>query len=234
MSSEPSRAATKRRGWKIPAVAASAVPTRTGAAPVGSVRGRAAMSQMRMALGRSAWTWTVMSRPPGELRVIRLALGLVGLAPLPGLLGAVEEEGGVVRELLDAGVAGRVGVEARLEEPQRERGEREHLAAPLHGLLLQALERHDGVDEAHRERLPGVVLPAQQPELLRTLGADEVAQHGGAEPAVPGADPRPRLAEAGVVGGDREVADEVQDVSAAERVAGPHRDDRLGQAADLD
>src|SRR3954447_3379033 len=165
MSSEPSRAATKRRGWKIPAVAASAVPTRTGAAPVGSVRGRAAMSQMRMALGRSAWTWTVMSRPPGEVRVIRLALGLVGLAPLPGLLGAVEEEVGVVRELLDAGVAVLVGVEARLDQAQGEGGEGEHLAAPGDRLALQLVERHDRVDQAHLERLVGVVLAAEHPDL---------------------------------------------------------------------
>ena len=44
----------------------------------------------------------------------------------------------------------------------------------------------------------------------------------------------PGLAEARVVGGDREVADEVQDVPAADGVAGDHRDDGLGQAADLD
>src|SRR3954452_8605140 len=104
MSSEPSRAATKRRGWNIPAVAASAVPTSTGAAPVGSVRGRAAMSQMRTALGRSAaaWAWTVISGPPRELREVRPALGLVGLASLLRLLGGVEEQVGVVRELLHA------------------------------------------------------------------------------------------------------------------------------------
>ena len=46
-------------------------------------------------------------------------------------------------------------------------------------------------------------------------------------------DPRAGLAEAGVVGGDRQVADEVQDVPAADRVAGDHRDHRLRQAPDL-
>ena len=55
-----------------------------------------------------------------------------------------------------------------------------------------------------------------------------------AEAAVERADPRAGLAEARVVGGDREVADEVQDVAAADRVAGDHRHDRLRQAADLD
>ena len=43
----------------------------------------------------------------------------------------------------------------------------------------------------------------------------------------------PGLAEDGVVGGDRQVADQVQDVAAADRVAGDHRDDRLRSAADL-
>ncbi len=37
-----------------------------------------------------------------------------------------------------------------------------------------------------------------------------------------------------VVGGDRQVADEVQDVPAADRVARDHRDDGLRQAPDLD
>ena len=44
----------------------------------------------------------------------------------------------------------------------------------------------------------------------------------------------PTLAEAGVVGGDRQVADDVEHVAAADRVAGDHRHDRLGQPAHLD
>jgi len=42
------------------------------------------------------------------------------------------------------------------------------------------------------------------------------------------------LAEAGVVGRDRQVADDVQHVAAADRVAGHHRDHRLRHPADLD
>src|SRR5690606_2981898 len=53
------------------------------------------------------------------------------------------------------------------------------------------------------------------------------------ETAVEGTDLRTRLAEAGVVGGDGEVADDVEHVAAADRVASDHRDDGLGQAADL-
>jgi len=36
------------------------------------------------------------------------------------------------------------------------------------------------------------------------------------------------------IGGDGQVADDVQDVAAADRVAGDHRDDGLGRAPDLD
>ena len=62
---------------------------------------------------------------------------------------------------------------------------------------------------------------------------DRLGQQRGAEAAVEGAHARAGLAEAGVVGGDREVADEVQDLPAADRVAGDHGDDRLRQAAHL-
>jgi hypothetical protein len=139
-----------------------------------------------------------------------------------------------VRELLEAGVAVLVRVEARLGEPEREGGEREHLAAPRDGLLLEPVERHDRVHEPHLEGLVRVVLPAEEPELLGLLRADEVAQERGAVAAVPGADARPRLPEPRVVGGDRQVADEVQHVPAADGVASHHGHDRLGQPAHLD
>src|SRR5262249_20348915 len=51
---------------------------------------------------------------------------------------------------------------------------------------------------------------------------------------VEAANARACLAKPGVVGGHGEVADDVQDMAAADRVAGDHRDDRLGRAPDLD
>ena len=138
-----------------------------------------------------------------------------------------------MRELLQAGVAVLGGVEARLQQPQRERRQREHLAAPRHRLLLEAVERHDGVDEAHLERLRASYWRQRNQISLAFFWADEVAQDRRAEAAVEGADARAGLPEARVVGGDREVAHEVQDVPAADRVAGDHRDDRLRQAAHL-
>src|SRR5215207_2347644 len=167
MKIEPISAHTKRSGLKTSSDAASAVPTSTGATAAGSVRGRAAVTQSFSGLAL---------RPLRELAEVGLALLLVGVTALLGLLRLVEEEVRVVRELLDAGDAVLVGVEARLEQPQRERRQLQHLAAPLDGLLLELGQRHDGVDQAHVERLLRVVLARQEPDLLGLLGADEPRQ----------------------------------------------------------
>ena len=53
MNSAPTSAARNVSGLNVPPVQASAVPTSTGATAAGSVRGRAAISQMRAAEGRS-------------------------------------------------------------------------------------------------------------------------------------------------------------------------------------
>ena len=55
----------------------------------------------------------------------------------------------------------------------------------------------------------------------------------GAVAAVERADLRAGLAEAGVVGRDRQVAHDVEHVAAADGVAGDHGDDRLRRAPDL-
>src|SRR5579884_1147405 len=234
MNTAPSSAATKRRGWNTPAKPASAVPTSTGASAAGSVRGRAARSQVLTPRSRArAQPRSRRSRPAREAREIGPALLKVRVTALLRLLAHVEEQVRVVSQLLDARQAILVGVEAGLEHAQREGGEGEHLAAPQDGLLLQTLERHHGVDQAHRERLLGVVLPAQEPDLPGLLGANQAREDAGAEAPVEAADAGADLAEAGVVGGDRQVADDVQHVAAPDRVPGHHRHDRLGQAADL-
>src|SRR3954467_7756902 len=158
MKIDPISAQAKRSGLKVPSVPASAVPTSTGATAAGSVRGREATSQSRSGLKasralrsralRARW---VRSRALRELAEVGLSLLAVGVASLLRLLRHVEEEVGVVRELLDAGEAVLCGVEAGLEEPQREGRERQHLAAPLDGLLLQPVERHHRVHESHLE-----------------------------------------------------------------------------------
>ena len=209
---------------KVPSVAASAVPTSTGATAAGSVRGRAAINQMRSGLKASR----------GELREVGLALGLVGLAPLLRLLGRVEEQVGVVRQLLDAaqpvlvrrgsspsGAAARRG-RARASRgttspsPPRARSSGTTvLTSPMSSACCASYWRQ-------RNQISfAFFCPTRSREQRR------------AEAAVERADPRPGLAEARVVGGDREVADDVQHVPAADRVAGDHRHDRLRQPPDL-
>src|SRR5829696_1795434 len=134
MKIEPISAQTKRSGLNVSSDAARAVPTSTGATAAGSVRGRAATSQSFKVLG--------LSGALRKLAEVGLALLAVGVASLLRLLGSVEEEVGVVRELLDAREPVLGGVEARLQEPQGERRQRQHLAAPAHRLLLELLERH--------------------------------------------------------------------------------------------
>src|SRR3978361_2477365 len=145
MKTDPISAPTKRSGLKVSSLPARAVPTSTGATAAGSVRGREATSQSRSGLKAS--------RALRELAEVGLSLLAVGVTALLRLLGCVEEEVGVVGELLDARQPVLSGVEARLEQPQRERRQREHLAAPLDRLLLEALQRHDRVDEPHLQRL---------------------------------------------------------------------------------
>src|ERR671915_516530 len=246
MKTLPTSAARKGSTLNSSSVAASEVPTSTGATAAGSVRGREASSQsLSVPRGPAARPVSPLmaasrrgpspsSRPLRKLAEVGASLRLVGLAPLLRLLAGVEEEVGVVGELLEAGHAVLCGVEARLEETQCEGGELEHPAAPGDGLLLEPLERHDRVDEPHLERLARVVLAAQEPDLLGLLLADLGGEQGGAVAAVEAPDLGAGLPEAGVVGGDREVAHHVQDVAAADRVARHHGDDRLRSAAHLD
>jgi len=139
-----------------------------------------------------------------------------------------------VGELLDPGKAVFIGVEACLQHAQRERREGEHLARPADGLLLEALERHDGIDQSHLQRLAGVVLPAQEPDLLGLLGPHQPREDARAKAAIEGSHAGADLPEAGVLGGDRQVADDVQDVPAPDRVPRHHRDHRLWHPPDLD
>src|SRR4249919_1232099 len=200
ISAAPKAQGRRRSPW---CSIAAAVPTSTGAIAAGSVRGRAANTQI------------LKSGPLRVLGEVRAASLLVGVPPLLTLLGHVEEERRVVGELLDAGEAVLGGVEARLEQPQREGGEGGHLAAPGHRLSLQVSEGHDGVDQSHLECLLRVVEAGEEPDLLRPLHPDVAGQEGGAEPAVEAAHARARLPEDGVVPGDSHVADQVEDVTVA-------------------
>src|SRR3954466_13679273 len=112
MKIEPSNAQMNAATRKVPSPTASEVPTSTGATAAGSVRGRAASSQSFSGLKGAARLRR--SRALGELVEVRAPLLPVGVAAFLRLLGAVEEEVCVVRELLDPGEPVLVRVEARL------------------------------------------------------------------------------------------------------------------------
>src|SRR4051812_45565168 len=124
MKIEPISAQAKRSGLKTSSLPARAVPTSTGATAAGRVRGREATSHRRSGLRRHPPPPGPRSprlRSLGELAEVGSALLAVGVTALLSLLGCVEEEVGVVGELLDAGQAVLGSVEACLQEPQRER-----------------------------------------------------------------------------------------------------------------
>src|SRR3954454_13833215 len=187
MKIEPISAQAKRSGLNSPSRPASAVRTITGVTAAIGVGGREATSQSRsgLCLGRL--------RPLGELTEVGSALLAVGVTALLRLFGCIEEEVGVVGELLDAGQAVLRSVEAGLQEAQREGRQREHLAAPLDGLLLEPFERDDGVHEPHLERLLGVVLPAEEPDLLGLLRSVLLGEEARPVATVERADLRSRL-----------------------------------------
>src|SRR4029079_2683244 len=73
----------------------------------------------------------------------------------------------------------------------------------------------------------------QEPDLLGPLHPDVPGKQPRAEPPVEAAHPRPGLAAAGVVGGARQVAYQVEDVPAAHRPAGDHGHHGFRGATDL-
>src|SRR5439155_4203818 len=199
---------------ECPSWTATAVPSSTGDTDAASVAGREAIHQTWdfVGAGRAPPSVTPLG-PAGEAREVRFALLDIGVSPLLRLLAHVVEEGGVAGQLLDAGQAVVGRVHARLDHAQCELALLEDLPAPLERLLLQPLEGHDRVDQAHLERLPGVVLVAEEPDLTGLLLAHDPGQEPGAVAAVEAAHPGAGLAEAGVVGGDRQIADDVEDVA---------------------
>src|SRR4029079_895741 len=87
--------------------------------------------------------------------------------------------------------------------------------------------------QAHLERRLRVVLLAEVPDLARLLLPDDAGQEPGSVATVEAADARARLADPCVLRRDGEVANDVQHVAAADRVARDHRDHRLWKPAGL-
>jgi len=108
---------------------------------------------------------------PRVLAVIGGTLVEERLRSLVRLVRRVVQPRRVAGELLEPGEAIGRDQERRLEEPDRGRAHVQDLVRPLHALGLQVRQRHDLVDEVHRQRVVGAVLAAQEPDSLALLVA---------------------------------------------------------------
>ena len=84
----------------------------------------------------------------------------------------------------------------------------------------------------HRSAVVGVVLAAEHPHFASAFLTDHAGEVGRAEPGVERPHPRAGLAEHRVLGGDRDVAEDVEHVPTADGVPVDGGDDRLGNVAD--
>ena len=223
MNTLPISAAAKASGRNSSSEIASAVPTSTGATAAGSVRGRDATSHSRMGLKAA---WETCRSPAGASRGRRRG------PPGPP---RCRRRAGWRRGRAAGCPASPSSAALKLALSRRsENGESSSISR--HHATVSRSSSSSGTTAFTRPMSSascGVVLAAQEPDLLGLLGPHEVGEQAGAEAAVERADLGPGLAEAGVVGGDRQVADHVQHVAAADRVAGHHGHHGLRQAADL-
>src|SRR5919109_2336050 len=162
---------------------------------------------------------------PGMLAVfgeIGLTLLDEGAPALLRLIGGIEEGRGTVRNRLQTVDVIGIGVEGIFQEAQRRWALGQHLATPRLGLFLQLLRWHDFVRQAHFIGLLGCVLSAEVPDLSSTLLADHTGELDRAEAGVEAANLWARLTEFGAAGGDRQIAQHVQDVPTADAIAIHH------------
>src|ERR1019366_4233695 len=106
------------------------------------------------------------------------------------------------------------------------------LAGVLAGLVKQLRGWDDVVDEA--PALGGLRVDEiqQEPDLARPLLPDDAGQVGGTETGVERPDPGAGLPETGGLRGDRQIAEHMEHVTAADRYPVDRSDDRLGHVAD--
>src|SRR3954454_23756581 len=173
------------------------------------------------------------SRSAWETREVGLALFEEGSQAFVRLVGRVEQAGRVACELLQSGQPVSRNEEGRLEEADRGGAHRQDLGGPLDAFGFEVGKRDDVVDEPHLERLLGVIATTQEPDLLGLPVTDEPREQTDAEPGVERADLRADLPEDRVVTSDGEVADDLEDLPATDRVAIDERDDRDRQRPDL-
>jgi hypothetical protein len=110
-------------------------------------------------------------------------------------------------------------------------GELHDFVGPGAHFGLELVGGDDLVHQAPRLGLLWAVLAAEEPDLARPLLAYGAGHEAGAEACVEGPDAGAVLAEDRGVGGDREVAEQVKDVAAADGEAVDGRDDGFGDVA---
>jgi hypothetical protein len=168
----------------------------------------------------------------GYLRVVGRPLLEERRRPLVRLVGRVVEAGRVAGELLEPGQPVRRDEEGGLEEADRRGAHVQDLLAHCDALGLEVGERHDLVHEPHVERLGpstgGTGTRSPSPSCRR-----RGAPGGRPEAGVEAAHLRAHLPEDRVLARERQVAHDVEHVSAADRVPVDERDDRHRQRADL-
>src|SRR5829696_6466512 len=170
-------------------------------------------------------------RQPRVLREIGLSLFEKGVLALTALVGHVKEPRGIPGELLDPRESIRVRVERSFQEPDRRWTVGQDFAGPRYRFLLKAIDRDDGVDEAHSQRFLRVVLTAQVPDLLGLFLANGPCQEPRPIARVKTTDAWTSLAEASVLGRNRQVADQMEHVTPADRIPGDGGDHRFGNVA---
>ena len=148
-------------------------------------------------------------------------------------LAEVVKERCIAGEVEQAHLPIAVGVERGFEAAQRHGGQFEDFTAPVESLLLKLSERDDLVDQAHVESLLCVVLAAEKPNLPGAFLSDNAREVAGAEAAIERSDARAGLTEPRIVRRDGQIADHMQNVTAANGITGHHGHDGFGQAADL-
>ena len=166
-----------------------------------------------------------------EVRWPLLKVGLLAFLPLGAL---VEQQRGCSTQLLQTGLSILGGVEGSLAHAQRGGAVTQHLAAQALCGRCQLGKGHYLIDEAPLQRGRCVVHAAREPHLTRPLLANQARHLGAPVASIKGANFGARLSKHRVVGSNRKVAHHVQDMAAADGVAGNHRDHGLGQAPDLD
>ena len=107
-----------------------------------------------------------------------------------------------------------------------------HLSSPSHAFSLQLFQGHDRVHQAHRPGIDSVVLTTQKPDLPCLALANHPGQESGTKTSIEAANPRTRLAEAGILCRNGQVTEQVQYLTATDGITRHQGNHNFGETAD--